>query len=296
MSNANGYVPTPAPVADYAAAATFAADRPGADGRLLLPGLGTGNLYDAVCRYCTAGEGWTECRSFDYDLPECVGVEADPDRVDAFNATHPDAGIDIQQGDFLLEPPDGEFDWVLANPPFVRYRTIDAEKRDRYRDRFRTADGQFDLFVPFLEQSLRLLKPGGQLMFFLPVSALLNGMFESLRWEIRDRFAGPIAYLPPESFDAKVETVLVGLENRRSASSHLWLEELYEYEVRELLTELEVDDVDAAVDRYYEEYEHTRRTLRRRDARERKSGGGSATAVDSGRQSSLELFSGGASP
>ncbi|WP_435181223.1 hypothetical protein [Halorussus sp. AFM4] len=60
MPAENGYVPTPAPVADYAAAAAFGTSRPGEidDGRMLFPGLGTGNLYDAVRRYCTEGENW----------------------------------------------------------------------------------------------------------------------------------------------------------------------------------------------------------------------------------------------
>ena len=293
MSVENSYVPTPEPVADLAASTVFGGERPGhvgdddRRGRLLLPGLGTGNLYDAVRRYCTHGEGWSTARKFDYQLPECVGVETDPDRIDEFEATHPDAEIDVRHADFLLEPPEGEFDWVLANPPFVCYQDIPTEKRDQYRDRFRIAQDQFDLFVPFFEQSMRLLKPGGSLLFILPIQALLVSAFEALRKEIRDHFIHPIFYLPPETFDEKVETVMVGVEKQTdSTGHHLWLEELRGWELREILPGLDVDDVEAAMDRYYDEHAFTEETLEWHDSRERKRN-------DGGRQSGLEQFTGG---
>lgn len=301
MSVENGFVPTPASVADLAAASTFAVDRPGHldspnPGRILLPGLGTGRLYDAVRRYCTAGEGWTGCRSFDYPMPDCIGVEMVSDRVTEFEETHPDADLEIRNTDFLLESAEtlGTFDWVVANPPYVRYRDIDAAKRDQYRDRYRLAAGQFDLFVPFIEQSLWLLKPGGWAVFILPVQVLGAPMFEPLRTELRMRNLGPIWQLPPQTFDNRVQPVMIGV--RAGAYEHgspnrpLWLEALREMEVREVLEGLDtdVDDLDAAVDRYYEEYEHTDRLLRFTDSRERKQQSG-------GHQSGLEQFAGGES-
>ncbi|PCR88619.1 Eco57I restriction-modification methylase domain-containing protein [Natrinema ejinorense] len=296
MSDANGYVPTPEPVANLAASTAFGAERPGhvgdddRRGRLLLPGLGTGNLYDAVHRYCTNGDGWSTARKFDYPLPECVAVETNSELVDEFEAGHPDAEIDVHHADFLLDPPEGEFDWVLANPPFVCYQDIDAAKRDQYRERFRIAQGQFDMFVPFFEQSMRLLKPGGTLLFILPLPALLVPAFEPFRKELRDHFIEPIFYLPPETFAEKVETVMVGVEKQpHSRGHHLWLEALRGWESREILSGLGVDDVDDAVDRYYDEHAFTEEMLKWKDDRERRN-------QDGGRQSGLEAFTGGTSP
>ncbi|WP_436348868.1 Eco57I restriction-modification methylase domain-containing protein [Natronorubrum sp. FCH18a] len=289
----NGYVPTPEPVADLAAASTFAVDRPGhfdgdRRGRILLPGLGTGRLFDAVQRYCTSGEGWSPCRSFDYPAPECVGVETDPKRLEEFHASHPNAEIDVHHADFLLDPPDGQFDWVLSNPPFVRYRALESETRDQYREQFRTAVDQFDLFVPFFEQALRVLKPGGWLTFFFPISALCAPMFESLRWEIRSQFVEPIWYLPPETFDATVETVLISVKKEQHAPGHsLWLEALREWDVRDILEGIGIDDIDAAVERYYDEHTITERIVKHENHRDRKN------RDDGGRQSGLEQFASG---
>ncbi|WP_135666550.1 Eco57I restriction-modification methylase domain-containing protein [Halorhabdus rudnickae] len=268
----NGFVPTPAPVADYAASVAFGAERPSeveGGGRLLLPGLGQGNLYDAVRRYCTEGENWKN-PEFDYPVPECVGVESDPERLAEFRERHTDAEITLVESDFLLDPPEGRFDWVLANPPYTRYKRIPEPKREEYRDRFDLARGQFPLYAPFFEQALRLLKPGGWLTFILPFSALTTGVTKPLREVIRGNFAGPIMYLPEETFDVQVETILLGLQKKRDDSGdYLWLEELYGYETRPILERLGVEEVEDAANEYYERFKKKRTLVNNRDNWER---------------------------
>lgn len=273
MTVENGYVPTPPAVADYAAAEVFAADRPGGDavdgtGRILFPGLGTGNLYDAVQRYC-AGETWT-VPWLDYPEPECVGVELDSNRTDEFHAQHPDADITIHEGDFLRDPPDGKFDWVLANPPFTRYRAIPAGVRDAYRDRYQTATGRFPLFAPFVEQALRCLRPGGWLTFILPLPALTVNVTEPLRDIVRTRYAHPIMYLPEETFDEQVEVILLGLKKERwDGSDHLWLEPVSGPDLQPMLEHLGVQDVDAAFQAYRTAFKKNRQLVKSVDDRER---------------------------
>ena len=41
-------------------------------------------------------------------------------------------------------------------------------KREHYRGRFKTATGRFDLYLLFFEQGLKLLNPGGRLVFITP--------------------------------------------------------------------------------------------------------------------------------
>lgn len=286
----NGFVPTPGPVADYAAAMVFGALRPPEvdDGRILFPGLGTGRLYDAVRRYCTPGEGWYPCRSWDFNVPECVGVENDPQRIAEFREAHPDAPIEVLGADFLLDPPEGQFDWVLANPPFIRYNRLDTERRAEYRERFSVADGQFPLYAPFLEQALRLLRPGGWLTFILPMAALTTGVCEPVRWLIRRNFAGPIMNLPDETFDETVSTFLLGLQKCPDGDPHpLWLEHLYGPEARDILNGLGVEDVEAALDRYYEEHSHSKTLLQWRVSNEMKD-----DRQEHARQSALLEYSG----
>jgi len=274
MTVENGYVPTLPAVADYVAAVAFGAERPSevpGGGHVLLPGLGTGNIYDAVRRYCTEGENWYTPQ-FDYPLPECVGVEMDPDSVAEFHESHPDAEIDVQQADFLTDPPEGMFDWVVGNPPYTRYKALPEGKREQYADQFALATGLFPLHVPFVEQSLRLLKPGGWLTFILPLSVFSTGVTEPIRDVFRTRFAGPIRYLPEPTFDVTVRTALVSIQKGRrdDTGGHLWLESMRRHTVRETLERLDVAEVEAGVEAYYQHCENERTTVRNRDRFERR--------------------------
>lgn len=241
----NGFVPTPAPVADLAAVEVFGVERPSEDPdeRLLLPGLGTGNLYAATRRYCTPGENW-RVPNFEYSMPDCVGVENDPERIEEFQANRPTDGIEIHEADFLLDPPEGPFDWVLANPPFCRYRNIPTDRRDAYRERFETADGQFPLYAPFLEQSLRLVKPDGWVTFILPVKALTLRGTEPLRDLLRRRYVGFIGLLPEQTFDEKVTTVILSVMKKPHSPSGLWVESILAYGPQPLLERLDVSEGD----------------------------------------------------
>ena len=59
----------------------------------------------------------------------------------------------------------GGFDVVIGNPPYVRIQSLPRDEADYYRANYESAFGSFDLYVMFVEQGLRLLKPGGRLGF-----------------------------------------------------------------------------------------------------------------------------------
>lgn len=254
MPAENGYVPTPPPVADLAAAQVFGVTRPSeidGGGRLLLPGLGTGNLYAAARRYCTNGESW-RVPGFDYPLPSCVGVENDPQRIDDFRSQHSLDGIEIHEADFLLDPPARRFDWGLANPPFTRYSHIDEDRRAVYRDRFETATGQFPLYAPFVEQMIELVKPGGSVTVILPIKALTNTVTAPLRRLLQRFERGHILLLPEPTFDRMVTTVMLTFTNTERPSEMWWVENVLPYGPRPLLKRLGVEDVATAADAYME--------------------------------------------
>jgi hypothetical protein len=89
----------------------------------------------------------------------------------------PDPGIftadlerNFRRGDSLLDPVfpelEGGFDLVVGNPPFVTARN--PEQRERYRQRWpRVSSGHFQLLGPFLELSMGLLAPDGELGFIV---------------------------------------------------------------------------------------------------------------------------------
>lgn len=62
----------------------------------------------------------------------------------------------------------GGFDVVIGNPPYVRIQTLPRDEADYYREYYESAFGSFDIYILFLEQAIKLLKPGGRLGFITP--------------------------------------------------------------------------------------------------------------------------------
>jgi len=83
--------------------------------------------------------------------------------------------------DFLLAPVQGEFDFVVGNPPYVRQERIPGPLLTEYRRRFSTIYDRADLYVPFIERGLRLLRNGGRLAFICANRWLKNKYGRPLR-------------------------------------------------------------------------------------------------------------------
>lgn len=271
MPAENGYVPTPPVIADIAASHVFGLTRPDQpeNPRLLLPGLGTGRLYDAVLRYCTEGEGAPMQSSWSFPVPEIVAVENDPVRIREFYAEHPESDIEIIEGDFLTDPPSGQFDWVLMNPPFMRYNRLPEDRREWYAEEYWVAFGQFGLYAPFVEQALRLLRPGGELTTFLPTAALTKRSTRRLRTLWRKHSMDYIQLLPRETFPVKVETVLMEFQKQPDADvdGRPYITYMDGWDIPRALAALldedrESDVVDEASSTYFDRYEDYRRILR----------------------------------
>lgn len=106
------------------------------------------------------------------------GIEIDPSAVAIAREQLPQlTWRNVRRGDALAEQlpaeqPVGEFDAVVGNPPYVNIRelarTHGAGEVQALRERFRTARGNFDLYVLFIERALELLRPGGRLGFIIP--------------------------------------------------------------------------------------------------------------------------------
>ncbi len=90
----------------------------------------------------------------------------------------------IIRDDFLLRAfSDASFDFVVGNPPYVRQERIPAPLLAAYRARYETLYDRADLYVPFVERGISLLKPGGRLAFVC-----------SDRWT-KNRYGGPLRAL-----------------------------------------------------------------------------------------------------
>lgn len=63
------------------------------------------------------------------------------------------------------------FDIVIGNPPYIDSETMTATMpglRNTYKKIFKTAKGNWDIFIPFIELGIDLLKKGGTISFIVP--------------------------------------------------------------------------------------------------------------------------------
>lgn len=103
----------------------------------------------------------------------------------------------LAQTDFLLSSPEGRFDFVVGNPPYVRQELIPYPLLFEYRSRYHTMYDRADLYIPFIEKSLSLLAPKGSLAFIC-----------ADRW-MKNRYGGPLRKLVANEFNLKVYVDMV---------------------------------------------------------------------------------------
>lgn len=94
----------------------------------------------------------------------------------------------LVQGDFLLTPFAGSFDFVAGNPPYVRQELIPDALIAEYRQRYKTIFDRADIYIPFFERSLELLKPGGVLGFICADRWMKNRYGKPLRGLVASRY------------------------------------------------------------------------------------------------------------
>jgi hypothetical protein len=98
------------------------------------------------------------------------------------------ANLWLSQGDFLLAPLEGQFDFVVGNPPYVRQELIPAPLLTEYRSRYQTMHDRADIYIPFIERSLSVLSDGGSLGFICADRWMKNRYGGALRRFVAERF------------------------------------------------------------------------------------------------------------
>lgn len=193
----------------------YTEDKPLAQQRLLEPSSGGGDfLLPAVSRLLSAWRAGTGNKSPLEDLGEAIrAVEL---HRETFDATHAAVIALLKQeglpqeaaqaladrwlahDDFLLTDLDGQFDFVVGNPPYVRQEMIPAALLEVYRSRYPTMYDRADLYIPFIERSLSILSSGGSLCFIC-----------ADRW-MKNRYGGPLRRLVAKQFHLKMHIDMVG--------------------------------------------------------------------------------------
>ena len=97
----------------------------------------------------------------------------------------------LKNDDFLLADIRSSFDFVVGNPPYVRQELIPDRLMAEYRSRFETIYDRADLYIPFIERSLKLLKDGAVLGFIC-----------ADRW-MKNKYGGPLRALVSRGYHLK---------------------------------------------------------------------------------------------
>ena len=89
-------------------------------------------------------------------FPGALGIEIDP--------RHAPPGAEVMN--FFELSDDESFATIIGNPPYVRYQDISPGTRRLARGT--VLDKRANLYLFFIEKCLRLLEPGGELIFITP--------------------------------------------------------------------------------------------------------------------------------
>lgn len=96
----------------------------------------------------------------------------------------------VRHADFLLSGiEDRPADVVIGNPPYIRYDDLADDVVALYRSAWPTMRGRGDIYVGFIERSLRMLKPGGKVGFICADRWMRNQYGTSLREMVASRYA-----------------------------------------------------------------------------------------------------------
>jgi len=75
---------------------------------------------------------------------------------------------------------------VIGNPPYVEFKRLNVEIKKPIRERFESAKGKFDLFIPFIELGIRIIKEGGCISYICPSMFVKRDFGEGIRKFITD--------------------------------------------------------------------------------------------------------------
>lgn len=177
---------------------------------ILEPSVGNGALLGALA------DELSQCRPI--RTPHVAAIEIDKAICNALrrkigSGVFSPLPIDVKAGDFLeysrrAEAEGIQFDAVIGNPPFIRYQYLDQTYQGLTERIFRETGLAFtkhtNAWVPFVLQSLKLLRAGGKLGMVLPAEIVHVLHAQSLRQYLTETCEEIIAVDLEDLFSADV--------------------------------------------------------------------------------------------
>lgn len=180
--------------------------------RILEPSFGCGDFLIEIQRRIMES-----ARRHGFDAAQamngCVyGCEIDKSKydgcVESLGKVMPDFdSVHLKNQDFLFSEWDTEFDFIVGNPPYVRYENIPEATRTAYKAKFKTFHYRCDLYVLFYEHCLNSLAVNGTHCFICSNRWLKNEYGKKLRALVATKY--DLEYIiDVENLDAFRESVL----------------------------------------------------------------------------------------
>ncbi|MGD0830013.1 MAG: N-6 DNA methylase [Terracidiphilus sp.] len=114
----------------------------------------------------------------------------------------------------------GGFDAIVGNPPYTYRKSTEEKLRPYYLNKYKSAEGNFELYKFFIERNLDLCRPNGLIGMIVSATFLVQPTFEKLRKILLGASLDLLAPLGPNVFDkATVDTAI--LVAQRSSADEL---------------------------------------------------------------------------
>lgn len=147
-----------------------------------------------------------------------MGVEINPEIIHYVTTLNNGNNITLIKADYLLWESKAIFDLIIGNPPYgipslSSHYTIKTppEVKDKYKSLYETWYGKYNVYGAFIEKSVKLLKPKGQLIFITPATFMILDEFKKLRRFLSQNGQTDIIYMGPGIFkpEADVASVVI---------------------------------------------------------------------------------------
>jgi len=156
---------------------------------------GTDHIFDPAVGAGVFFQSAKKISSYMHNHVKLLGTELDPDVLaqgHVFGLADSDFNL-VEIRDFILDPPENNFDAIIANPPYIRHHKLPKSYKEQFLEIAQQTigqkiDGRAGVHIYFLLQSLKLLNKDGRLSFIIPADTF-EGLFANTLWKcIADHF------------------------------------------------------------------------------------------------------------
>ena len=134
----------------------------------------------------------------------------------------------VFNGDILKQHSKDDFDFVIGNPPYIKYHDLDNKTRDYLRKNYDFCKrGKFDYCYAFIESSIHSLNPNGKMAYLIPNSIFKNIFAQDLRNMILPYTTKIIDYTIQNLFDTARTSSAILVCQLNSSNSTITYKNVY---------------------------------------------------------------------